>query len=283
MRNFSQKDITAVENFNIYINLRVPTIVSYLALMLFLKEVFHIPFPFIVFLSVSFMLFSSLALTIYFDRFLSRSELLAPTYFLYTMFDLLILTLVIYYLGGIFWLGFIFYSFYVLLNFMTFPRAQAFFLTVWIMLLYTDLVLMQYFHILPFTVLFPSQNQTHFHLPYVFATAIAYVSTFLLVAYYSEGFYQLYTGRIFKLKETREILEKEKLLLEERVEARKKELEGGRESLQERVEQREKELELEEIALQEKVADLEKFKKIAIGREEKLKELSRELERLQQE
>lgn len=283
MRNFSQKDIATIENFNLYINRRVPTIVSYLVLMLILKEVFGIPFSPIVFLSVSFMLLSSLVLTVFFDRFLQRGEALAPAYFLYTIFDLCVLTLVIYHLEGIFWLGFIFYSFYILLNFMTFPRTQALFLTAWIMLLYIGLVLMQYFRILPSPMLFPPQSQTYFHFPYVFTTTIAYIATFLLVAYYSEGFYQLYAGRIFELKETREILEKEKLLLEERVEARKKELDKERESLQERVEQRKKELELEETGLQEKVEELEKFKKITIGREEKLHGLEKELIQLKKE
>ena len=62
-----------------------------------------------------------------------------------------------------------------------------------------------------------------------------------------------------------------------------KDLEKERESLQERVEQRKKELELEEMNLQEQVEELEKFKKIAIGREEKLQGLEKELIRFKRE
>ena len=120
MKHFSHKDIKGLEKFNTNIRMRVPIIVSYLLLILILREGFGIPFPFIVFFIVSFMMLSSLALAFYFDRFSLRSETILNVYFFYTIFDLFFLTIIIYYIGGITWLGFIIYSYYLILNFMTF-------------------------------------------------------------------------------------------------------------------------------------------------------------------
>jgi len=281
MNNIPQKDSRAIERFNIYINLRVPTIVSYLLLMLILREAVGIPFAYITFFLVSFMLLSSLTLAFYIDIFRPRPKILTNTYFFYTMLDLFILTSVIYYIGGVAWLGFIFYSFYLVLNFMSFPRARAVFLTIWTLFLYLLLVSFQYLQILPFFSLFLPGNQTFFYFPYVFATVTALSATFILAAYYSYGFYQLYNNKILQLQRTKEILEKEKSSLETRVESRKKELKRQRKGLKERVEERKKELENEELVLKERAEELEKFQKIAFGRDKKLEELQRELKHLQ--
>ncbi len=280
MNNISPKDIEALERFNTNINLRTPTIVAYLLLMLILKEGFGIPFPYIAFFLVSFMLLSFLALAFYFDRFPSRGETILNALFLYYIFDLFLLTLVIYYLGGVTWLGFIFYSFYLLITFMTFPRWQALFLTAWIIFLYLGVAFSQYFQIFPFFSLFLPGSQTPLNFPYVFTTGVVFSATFILVAFYSQGFYQLYASKILELQGAKEILEKESASLEKRVESRKKELEKERKGLEERIGERKKELENEELVLSERAEEMEKFQKIALGREEKLRELERELTKL---
>ena len=281
MKNLSPKDTGALERFNTNINLRVPVLIVYFLLMLILKAVFGIPFPDTAFLVLSFMLLSSLALVFYFDQFLPRGETILTVYFLYVVLDLFLLTVIFYFIGGVTWLGFIFYSFYFILNFMTFPRKQVLFLTIWILFLYLGLVLLQYFQIFPFFSLFLPESQTSFHLPYIIATVAAYITTFILVAYYTQGFYQLYFSRILGLRKAKKILEKESTSLEGRVESRKKELEKERETLQERIEERKKKLEKEEFILRERAEELERFKKIALDREERMKELQKELALLQ--
>ena len=279
MKNFFPRRERDLERFNTNLRMRVPIIASYLFILLILKELFGIPFPLATFFVVSFMLFSSVALAFYFDRLPTREEIIINAFFFYTMLDLFLLTVVIYYLGGVTWLGFIFYSFYLILNFMTFSRKQAISLTIWIVFLYLLLVLFQYFQILPFSSPFLPGNQNQSAFPYVFATGVAYISTFILVAYYSDGFYQLYAKKISGLRETKEILDREKNSLQQRIEERIEELGKEREGLQARVEARKKELEKEERVLQERREEMERFKKITLGREKKLKELSRELER----
>lgn len=279
MNRISQQE--ALEKFDANIQMRIPILVSYLLVMIFLKEGVGVSFPYIVFFLVASMLLSSLVLAFYFDRFPPRGETIINVYFLYTIIDLFILALIIYYFGGVTWLGFIFYSFYFISNFMTFFRWQALLLSIWIIFLYLILVLAQYLQVFPLFSIFLPESQTHFHFLYVTATTITYVSTFILVAYFSHGFYQLYAYKIVELQEAQEILEKEKISLEARVESRKKELEKERKNLEKRIKERRKELEDEETRLRERVEEMEKFQKITAGREEKTKKLQAELARLQ--
>lgn len=287
MNNFSQLEafpeaITS-EGLNININQRIPLVASYLFLMLILKEIFHIQFPVPLFFVVSFMLLSSIVLIFLADLLTLASRVIPKIFFIYVVGDSILLTFIIYYLGGITWIGFVFYSFYLVLNFLTFPRKLAIFFTIWIIFLYSSLVLLQYSRILPFSSLFLSWQQTPFYLPYVLTTTLGYLTIIIFTAYYGRGFYLLYEKKILALKETQEILTREKASLEEMIGARKQELEGEKKGLQKRIEERRKELTKEEQILRERAEELKKFKQIALGREEKLKELSRELERLQQE
>jgi len=279
MNRISQQE--ALEKFDANIQMRVPILVSYMLVMIFLKEGFDVPFPYLVFFFVASMLLSSLMLAFYFDRFSLRGETITNIYFLYTIFDLFFLTIIIYYIGGITWLGFIFYSFYFISNFMTFFRWQAVFLSIWIIFLYLILVLAQYLQVFPLFSIFLPGTQTYFNFLYVIATSTAYIATFILVAYFSHGFYQLYASKIVELHKTQEMLEEEKVSLEKRVESRNRELEQERKSLEERIEERRKELEGEEARLQERAEEMEKFQKITAGREGKIKKLQAELTDLQ--
>lgn len=281
MKNLTPKDIETLERFNTHMNQRVIILVVYILAMLILKEGFGTPFSYIAFLAISFMILSSLPLMFYLDHFFPRGKTILTVNFFYVMLDLLCLTIVFYYIGGITWLGFIFYSFYLVLNFMTFPRKQAFFLTIWVLFLYLGLVLFQYFQIFPFFSLFLPGSQTSFHFLYVITTVIAYIATLILIAYYTRGFYQLYFSKALEFQKVKEILEKENASLEKRVESRKKELTKEKETLQERIERRKKELEQKEMTFRERAEELERFKKIVLGREEKLEELQKELNILQ--
>lgn len=81
---------------------------------------------------------------------------------------------------------------------------------------------------------------------------------------------------IEKVRESRELLEKEKNILEVKVKERTRELEELTKRQEEMIRERTKEL-------QEKIEELENFRKIAVGREVKMIELKEEIEKLKRE
>jgi len=85
-----------------------------------------------------------------------------------------------------------------------------------------------------------------------------------------------FNAMILELKSARRLLEEEKEVLEIRVRARTQELEELAKSLEEKVKERTKELE-------ERIGELEKFHSLTVGRELKMIELKKELERLEKE
>lgn len=280
MKNIPAETTEALERFRTNISLRLPVISCYLLLTLILREGFFIPFPYIVFGILSWMLISPLFLSFYFENFTPSAKTIINGLFLYMLFDLFVITLIIYFLGGLSWAGFIFYSFYLLLNFMTFPRHYAIFLTFWIVFLFLGLSLSQYFNFLPPQSLFPLETQTYFNFSYVLTTTIAFAVTIFLVAYFGRGFYQMYAVKIKDLRKIESTLEGEKAALETRVQARKKELGEEKEKLEERIRVRAKELEKESRELEERAEELAKFQKVAHGRELKMEELKKELAQL---
>ncbi len=81
-----------------------------------------------------------------------------------------------------------------------------------------------------------------------------------------------FNAMIARLKEAKEALEDEKMILEVRVKARTKELEELAQGLEEKVKERTKEL-------QGRIDQLERFHQLTVGREIKMMELKKELER----
>lgn len=77
------------------------------------------------------------------------------------------------------------------------------------------------------------------------------------------------------LKESHTVLEESKTVLEIRVEARTKELKKLTEGLEEEIKKRIKEI-------QEKMQELEKFHRLAVGRELKMIELKEEIKKLKE-
>lgn len=85
-----------------------------------------------------------------------------------------------------------------------------------------------------------------------------------------------------KVKERTKELEEARESLEIKVRARTKELEKLNQNLEKRVEERTKALKASKAELQKRVEELERFRKIAVGRELKMVELKRQIERLKE-
>lgn len=85
-----------------------------------------------------------------------------------------------------------------------------------------------------------------------------------------------------KVKERTEELEEARESLEIKVRARTKELEELNQNLESRVEERTKALKESKAELQKRVEELERFRKIAVGRELTMVELKKQIERLKE-
>jgi len=274
----------ALIRYNQLIDIRFPGIIVFLFAALILKAFFGVAFPNILFFLVSFMALSTVVYDLLFHQIKEpKISQIVNGYFGYLLLDIIILTMIIYIIGGITWIGFIFYALYIFTNFLLFPRSYLLFFVLYSSLLYTLLVAIQYLGIFPPQFIFSLEERVPQNFPYVFATWIIAVIFLWVLTYYSDIFYKMLQGKIEELQKTRRMLEEAGVSLEIRVRARTDELLEERKSLERKVQERTKDLEKERRELARRVVELEKFHRAAVGRELKMRELKKEITSLQKE
>jgi len=267
------------------INIRFPTISCLLFFILLFKLFLDVPFSNLLFFLVSLMLITTLIYAFILDRIKSPSiPLIIKSYFAYMLLDLINLTIIIYFLGGVLWIGFIFYAFYIYINFLILPRKYAFFLIGYCAFLCSLVAVSQYYlDVYPYEHIFSLEERNPQNLSYLVTTGVAAIAFLFLIGYYGDVFYKLLREKIEELQKTKGLLEEERASLKIRVGAKTEELWIERESLQEKVKERTKELEAERKELAKRIAELEKFHKLAVGRELKMRELKSEIEKMKGE
>jgi hypothetical protein len=218
-------------------------------------------------------------LSLIFDPIIKRQKSVKKANFLFFIHLLIItffITLIVYDAGGVEWLGALFYLFPIVWGNVTLPKTLGRVLTLFATLSYSALALLQYFNLIPYIAFYDLPTPPHLSSWYVFPSIAFAFLTFYFLGMGANLFTDEFRKKVIELEKTKNALEEAKTVLEIKVRARTKEL-------QELIERQEEIIKERTQELQEKIEEMEKFQKIAVGRELKMIELKKEIERLKKE
>lgn len=172
------------------------------------------------------------------------------------VFDLSMLTIVVYYLGASEWIAALFYIFTLIYGGFFVSRIRKILLTLLAFSLFSGVMILEYWGILPYQGLFPPSGQ--YQDPYyVLTTLIAVGGLFSFVTLTVSIFSRSIKRKTQDLVEAYQKLEEIKSTLQIRVKARTKAIEEERASLEKRVKQRTQDLKESQKALLNILEDVE--------------------------
>ena len=174
-------------------------------------------------------------------------------------------------MGGVTWVGVLAYSFYIIYGFIIFPKSLAYVLLGYCIVFFSILAGLQYYGIIPYRFIFSLSETIYKNNIFVIFTVLFSVAVLYWMGHYSNVSSRLLKEKIKRIEELGVDLKKEKRNLEEKVKERTKKLE-----------KKTKEAEGATEELQGKFKQLEKFQKIAVGRELKMIELKKKVEGLEE-
>jgi len=192
----------------------------------------------------------------------------------YEIAELFLLTLIVYNCGGVEWFGAMFYLFIIIYANIVLSKTKGLIITSIASLLFASLVIFEYLGVVPFREFFAIGEKSHQDLRYLSFTIPFIWFTFYFCAIAVNLFTGLLKNRAAALEKTKKELEETKSVLEVRVQARTKELKELAGGLEQQVEKETREL-------QEKISELERFQKLAVGRELKMVELKNKIKELE--
>ena len=204
-------------------------------------------------------------------------NLLLKSFLAYTVLDLALVTIVIYYGGGITWLASIVYSYYIIFSFIVYSKIPAYFILSCSVVFMLAVTTLTYLEIIPFRQVFPLGPEIYKNKNFVIVTSLFIIGSFYWIGYYSNIFSNFLKEKVKEVNLVKSQLETEKGMLEIKVAERTKEIQEERESLEKKVGERTEELQAEKEELRKKIAELEKFHKVAVGRELAMVDLKKEI------
>jgi len=268
-------DILFKETFNSIksdIRSTLTILIFFILLALMSKFILSVNIPFFVFI----ILFIWILLYFFYNyliKYLKNREGLYTFHFRNNFFDLILLTVIIHYLGGVEWIGGIFYLFCFAWTSNSLSKKRVMILYFSAISFYSILAALEYFQIIPHRFMFgPSPD--YFQKP---AYIIIQIFSLAAVLFFIIENYGTFSSILRKKQEgmikAQEEVEEAKKVLEIKVKARTRELQDLTEKQEDIIEERSRET-------RERMEELEKFQKLSVGRELKMIELKEEIKAL---
>lgn len=198
MEDISKKNI--FKDIEDYIYLRRVTIFLFFVLAPFLAFVFKINLPILVPLGLSFWFLTTFLFSYLLKR-KKKEEEVEKAHFRYFIFELFILTSIIWGIGAVEWIGMVFYLLTITYTNIFFTRKKGIYIAILAILFYTSLVLFQYAEIIPFFNPFGTTN-FHKNLSFVIINIIVTGAVFLIFSITIATFATKLKEKTKKLEET---------------------------------------------------------------------------------
>ena len=231
----------------------------FLILVFFLKFIFQIQFSTKIILLIVFWGISLLGF-FYFVKKQKKISVINNLHFCYFVFELLILTIIVHYIGGARWVGIIFYSFFIIYGIFLLPKRKGLATIIITILFFTGLIFLEHIGVVAHHNPFGIQEYVknfEFFITSVFISAGAFILLYLI----ADRFAGKTRNQNIKL-----INFKKKLLLANN------ELNSKIQEISEKTKE-----------IEEKKKSVERFNELMVGRELKMMQLKEEIKRLKGE
>ena len=184
----------------------------------------------IYFLILGFFLFNCLVQYILKKRRI-KLKLIKRIYFINYIVDLLFITGIFYYFGGILWIGAIFFIFIILYSSSLLTPREGLITTIIAFTCYSSIVLLEYFGLIPYMEFFKLTPYLYKDSQYVITTTLVIGLTFFSIFFAGKYFSQRLEQRNAELAQAKKVLEEWSDKLEKEVRLRTRELKKSKDNL----------------------------------------------------
>ncbi|MDP2945523.1 MAG: HD domain-containing protein [Atribacterota bacterium] len=151
--------------------------------------------------------------------------------FIHYIIDLLFMTAIFYYIGGILWIGAIFFVFTILYVSLLSPPREALIITLIAFTCYSSVVLLEYLGLIPYKEFFRLTPYLYKDSQYVITTTSVVGLVFFTIFFTGKDFAQRLKKRSAELAKAKKKLEEWSTKLEEKVNLRTRELKKSKDNL----------------------------------------------------